>query len=597
MYTAEQLATFSVFHTPIDVLDNLEEEDTNQKEVTVPVDQKTEADPTDVRVTDPKSILNTRCTVCNYDKIISAIERRVHVKTDWHRLNLKRHVQGLQPLSLAEFEKTIGDLAESISGSEDEDDSDTESTHGLNELHNNFNKSLSLDVDESNKPAKKSPIVWFQLKKQETPSNLSLHVGIYRCLFTDFMKPSLKELRSFQDKPLQMAFFMLSGGHFAAMIASTETSPAKSGPRVLAQKTIHRYTTRRKQGGSQSTADNSKGNIHSAGSSLRRYNEQALAKDVRQVLQQWKTLLQDSELIFVRATGKTNRDMLFGESLLQTDDTRLRTFPFTTKRPTHSELVRCYTELITLKTSTIDKNALAALEQQHEQQKIEQNKALAEKAEREKREKEQAKLTTHVIGLIKQLKVSEAIDYLKQHGRNVNMTFAPLSSYMHASTLLHYVAANDLKRCVLPLLKQGANPTIKNGNGKVPYEISSREIREEFSIARHELGESAFHWAKAKVGPAKTREQFQRQREKERLRQRDQRLEQERKEKLRREQALKDMEKNEKKSYEQSFGRGRSLGLAQTIQAQNLQSLTPEMRMRIEREKRAQAALRRLGQK
>lgn len=91
--------------------------------------------------------------------------------------------------------------------------------------------------------------------------------------------------------------FMTAGGHFAGMIVrvsrpglpkeSTADGTVKKGKgggtqkpqpemQVLAHKTFHRYTTRRKQGGSQSVNDNAKGPAKSAGAQLRRYGEQAL---------------------------------------------------------------------------------------------------------------------------------------------------------------------------------------------------------------------------------------------------------------------------------------------------------------------------------
>jgi len=42
-----------------------------------------------------------------------------------------------------------------------------------------------------------------------------------------------------------------------------------------------RYTTRRKQGGSQASNDNAKGKAKSAGANLRRYNEQMIEQVCR----------------------------------------------------------------------------------------------------------------------------------------------------------------------------------------------------------------------------------------------------------------------------------------------------------------------------
>lgn len=139
-----------------------------------------------------------------------------------------------------------------------------------------------------------------------------------------------------------IGLMMLGGGHFAGIIASlvpkiqkNHQSQEERTVDLLASKTFHRYTTRRKQGGAQSANDNSKGNAHSAGSSLRRYNEAALQKEIRELLSSWKNELEGCDLIFIRATGTTNKRTLFGYegAVLKSNDPRIRGFPFTTRRP------------------------------------------------------------------------------------------------------------------------------------------------------------------------------------------------------------------------------------------------------------------------
>jgi Bacteroidetes VLRF1 release factor len=141
-----------------------------------------------------------------------------------------------------------------------------------------------------------------------------------------------------------IALMMIGGGHFAAILASLTPKLVKNHQgledrqiEVIASKSFHRYTTRRKQGGSQSANDASKGNAHSAGSSLRRYGEAQLQKEVRELLASWKDELGKCELIFIRATGITNRRTLFGYegAILNRNDSRIRGFPFTTRRPVH----------------------------------------------------------------------------------------------------------------------------------------------------------------------------------------------------------------------------------------------------------------------
>jgi hypothetical protein len=139
-----------------------------------------------------------------------------------------------------------------------------------------------------------------------------------------------------------VALIMIGGGHFAAIIVSLVPKiikDHKGGEEwqvdILASKGFHRYTTRRKQGGSQAAHDSGRGNAHSAGAGLRRHNEAALQKEIREMLQSWKDELAKCELIFIRATGSANRKTLFGYegAVLKSSDKRIRGFPFTTKRP------------------------------------------------------------------------------------------------------------------------------------------------------------------------------------------------------------------------------------------------------------------------
>jgi Bacteroidetes VLRF1 release factor len=191
----------------------------------------------------------------------------------------------------------------------------------------------------------RSPLIWFTSELLPQPTSL----GVYRAMFDeeDLQEDPVALLRYKQIPTINppkrtIMLMMIGGGHFAAIIASlipkiikNHQSQEERQVDVLASKTFHRYTTRRKQGGAQSANDNAKGNAHSAGSSLRRYNEAALQKEVRELLATWKDELEKCELIFIRATGTANRRTLFGYdgAVLKNNDSRIRGFPFTTRRP------------------------------------------------------------------------------------------------------------------------------------------------------------------------------------------------------------------------------------------------------------------------
>lgn len=93
---------------------------------------------------------------------------------------------------------------------------------------------------------------------------------------------------------------MCSGGHFAGACLR--------GNQILESKTFHRYTTRRKQGGSQAASDASGRKAQSAGASLRRSQEMMLQQEIRQLLASWKKHIDASTLVFLSAHG-TSRDI------------------------------------------------------------------------------------------------------------------------------------------------------------------------------------------------------------------------------------------------------------------------------------------------
>ncbi|KAG6850771.1 hypothetical protein H0H93_008809 [Arthromyces matolae] len=195
-------------------------------------------------------------------------------------------------------------------------------------------------------------------------------IGVYKALYSDPKDSSvyldgLREMQHKSEEGRNWAMFMVAGGHFAGAIVrvsglrgeegesqTKKKKPPKPQPdtEVLRHKTFHRYTTRRKQGGSQSLNDNAKGNAKSAGALLRRYGEQSLRDDIRNLLTEWSEDIDSCERIWIRASG-SNRKIFMGYdgALITKGDERLRTFPFPTRRPTQSELARCLLELTRVK--------------------------------------------------------------------------------------------------------------------------------------------------------------------------------------------------------------------------------------------------------
>ena len=605
----------------------------------------------------------TSCTLCSLS-FANLQDQKSHVRSDLHAYNTKQRLRGKPAVSEDDFERLIEQLDESLSGS-DSSSSDDDGTQSVDTTKSKDSTLSALlkrqarvkDGDAEDAPVSKrrvgagtAPMIWFSSSK--IPSNTSL--GVYRTVFSTgelaaaeglvnilqrkqlSPKPNapLKQSKLAEDAeeggvplPASMQpkfvstsgphYFlcMIGGGHFAAMLVSlTPKLTKKAGindrtATVIAHKTFHRYTTRRKQGGSQSANDGAKGAAHSAGASIRRYNEDALVTEVRALLKEWKSMIDSSELVFVRASGQGSRTTLFGpyeEQVLTHKDDRLRGFPFNTRRATQAELMRAFVELTRVKVNVVDEAALARQAQEDARIATAKGEALANGKANSAATKAASKLskadeeallhTTQLQALIRRSKAPALLSYLQTNSLSADMNFFPAEQNHHAPTPLHLAAASNSAVCVTALLvKSGANPELRNEEGKPAFEIAGdRPTRDAFRLARSALGESRWGWDAAGVpagisqdeADARTAREKDEKAAEEKVVKDRKRLEADR---LRQEDAAKMEGVKEKK-----FGQGHLMGgkrvTAEERRAQEARGMTDEMRMRLEREKRARAA-------
>lgn len=600
----------------------------------------------------------TSCSLCGL-AFANLQEQKSHVRSDLHGYNLKQKLRGKKPATEAEFERLVGALDESISGSDStgSDDSENDELNGTKPKDTTLSVLLKrqakvTDGDAKDAPMKqrkkgagKPPLLWFSSTK--IPPNTSL--GVYRALFSsedqsreDLLVDTIqrKQLASKPAPAPQKAqpreedeggvplpasmiphntsasgphYFlcMIGGGHFAAMLVSLTPKLTKKygqedrSATVIAHKTFHRYTTRRKQGGAQSANDNAKGNAHSAGSSIRRYNESALTQEVRELLAEWKHLIDSAELLFIRATGSTNRRTIFGPyegQVLSTKDERIRGFPFNTRRATQSELMRAFVELTRIKVSTIDEEALAkrAEEQAAAASKAEtvsNGKPITPKPPKPSKQEEEAALhTTQVQALIRRSKAPGLLSYIQSNNLSPDFRFFPAEQNHHAPTPLHLAAALNSAACVSALLtKAGADPAIRTEEGRAAFDLAGdRPTRDAFRLARSQLGEDRWAWDAAGVAPPLTQAQIDSRAAQDKAdKAAEEATEKDRRaaelERIRKEDAEKQVGMKEKK-----FGKGHVMEkpklTAEERRMEEAKGMTDQMRMRLEREKRARAA-------
>ncbi|KZP26639.1 hypothetical protein FIBSPDRAFT_854679 [Athelia psychrophila] len=381
--------SYNVYSLPKDLLDTLTPRSLISHQPPLPPPQTHSQKPPQVQ-----SHANgaRACTVCPAATFLDVEEQRAHFRSDWHRYNVKLRLTSPNAVAVSEdeFSKLVDALEVSISGSasssEDEggDDSDEDAVAALMKK-TALGRVAEEDDDDEGTRMPQTALSWFH-------SPPSTQIGIYKTLFPlPFLAPHfalspdaptrfLEELKRMQE-PIEggrtWALFMVAGGHFAGAVVRVskdgededegtgkkkKQKKPKPDTEVILHKTFHRYTTRRKQGGSQGLNDNAKGNAKSAGAQLRRYGELSLQNDIRTLLSTWAEDLDGCERIFIRASGG-NRRIFLGDyegSVLEKGDDRLRGFPFPTRRPTQDELLRCLGELARVKTGNLTEEALKA---------------------------------------------------------------------------------------------------------------------------------------------------------------------------------------------------------------------------------------------
>ncbi|KAI7897884.1 uncharacterized protein BX663DRAFT_462811 [Cokeromyces recurvatus] len=613
-----------IFHIPKSLLDRLEpvEKDNEvlvslqqEEDVTAKALERLQIQQDKLNNESNNAFICNTCTISFTDRN----EQRNHFNTDWHRYNIKRRiVLNVEPVSLEAFEVLIADLTESISGSDDseeEENGDSESLNRRDQVRStNINSLVDKQKEEQENQEelensakqvmlpimkKYSALTWFKTTDDD------YHYGVYRHLFS-IPQTTLQSLQ--QPKRRIWTIIMVGGGHFAGAVIDANSADKVH---MLAHRTFHRYTTRRKQGGSQSANDNAKGAANSAGAMIRRHNELMLQQEVREVLAQWQSHIKASEFVFVHAPS-SNRKSVFHYEGAVLDPEHVKSIPFATRRPTLNELQRVYKELTTMKVVRIDKEAADAYRQKW-MEREERLKRQLEKSTMVKKEinhNTADKMTVNpqlekLLALIKQNKTAVILGYLEKNNMHLPLTGALPKDELdgkedlyHYPTLLHLAASVGGREIVMELLvTYDADPTIVSAAGKTAYEVSKdRETRNAFRRCMCDFPDKWEWLEKGRVPSPLTKEQEEQQREKEKKKQ----AREEEKRRLieierRKIEAAKEAKEEERRLEKLQAQRAKRnlLPIVQTLggdSVANTANMSPEARMRLEREKRARAA-------
>lgn len=300
------------------------------------------------------------------------------------------------------------------------------------------------------------------------------------------------------------AIFMIGGGHFAAAIISHTPKLIKKviyqkesesilpqTVHLIAQKSVHRYTTRRKQGGSQSAMDNAKGKANSAGSSLRRYNEQMLAKDVKDTVQSWSEYLPKCKSIFIKANTAANFKLIVSgedhcqknsnkEFVLYKNDPRIKRIPVNSKKITITELKYVWVDLSYLSIIKLPKIDNKSKLLKEKQELLANSKQSNKKGQDKIKEEEplESRQTNEIIQLLKKQRAPALMSYLrKQNLSATDFRLQPTEKYQKLPTLLHYATDNNLAHMVYILLNNlKVDPTSANKFGETPFDLLKKHV-------------------------------------------------------------------------------------------------------------------------
>ncbi|KAH3767697.1 Ankyrin repeat protein [Pelomyxa schiedti] len=417
------------------------------------------------------------CSVCGVR--LSEQEQRAHYKSDWHSFNLKLKLSGGRPVSEQEFTDiaTHGDV---------EIPSDEESPI---ESSDSEPEELVLDTG--------TPQVTF------TSRITGDHYTLWKCVITPLL-PSTTSADSFNTASVDAltrlcqglfswAFILCGGGYFAGAIYEHD--------HIVAHKTFHRYTVRKKQGGTQSTRD-AKGHApQSGGAGLRRYNEKRLTEDIIELMAQWSPQFRQCTHIFIHAPG-SNRKLFVGKlAPFQPEDPRVQSIPFTTGRATLIEIAKAKQMLLSCtweQRSAFDSVSGLLLELP----KLDKEKALLAlcAVARDTDSIQQIfQLVLTPVEAVQPLGGFQSATFFLLHSLCARGSLAEAQHLLHLitaipneassaatctpkillsmqngenGTCLHAASINGFGEAVRMLLESGSDPTIRDTQGKTAYDVA-----------------------------------------------------------------------------------------------------------------------------
>ncbi|KAK2415037.1 cytoplasmic 60S subunit biogenesis factor REI1 protein [Trifolium repens] len=511
------------------------------------------------------------CNICKA-QFDSLQDQRSHFKSDIHRFNVKLTIAGKSIVKEEDFEDLTTDFVKdcdvsSISGSESDDDDSENESRGQIEVRGKSCESF-----------KQKLFVCLQTGQR---------VSLWKCLIMNVtenvvyedeqvQKSLVERLKSLTVEPRDNTRFRIvllaSGGHFAGCVFDGDT--------VVASKTFHRYVVRAKAGKKQSSKDASGRTVHSAGASLRRYNELALKKEVHELLAAWRPYFDASVCIFIHAPSSSRQLLYDGEKPCFTNPQCVRNIAMIVRRPTLREAKRIYSQLTLVSYEADEKEILQSKEQDVVPTRIAKRNGVPPVSK------------VDMAGMNENDK-AEVSSSNKNDEPLISSNEESENELPVKSTPLHQAAQSGDSEKVMELLEQGLDPCIKDERGRTPYMLApDKEVRNTF---RRFMASNLdkWDWNAAKVPSALTKELEESQAAKQ--------AEKDAKKKARAKELKKLRKAKEKKAQAEAAEKQKIASTSATGQSQPKSGvkLSKEEEMKraqdAEREKRAAAAERRMA--
>ena len=245
-----------------------------------------------------------RCSKCPGFSYVVPEEYRAHCKSDWHIFNLRQKDES-DRLSFSQWSLEVVMVSSSSSSSE---------------------SSLSAHGEINASP----PALILK--------GIPFKILIENCL----AMPSAVDSPQTLLNATFFAVLLLRAGRFAGAVWDSSGS-------VIAHTCFKRYTVRRKNGGSQSKNDQSKGRLaNSAGAQIRRAEEQKLSEEVNELIQvQWKRFLDDPLcVVFAYASKSLSNSLMVGPLEKSRRKCTVLSVPLSVGDPTYAEVCRVYGSLV-----------------------------------------------------------------------------------------------------------------------------------------------------------------------------------------------------------------------------------------------------------